>query len=83
MYVKVRGHSKSTRTEQDFFLYMTDFFNFQSHTRSIIKTANIKLSALIRFALLMTDFNKKVMSNSFVKGNFNYCPLLWMFSCKS
>ena len=43
--------------------------NFQSHTKSIIKTANQKLSALIRIAPLMTD-----IFNSFIKGHFNYCP---------
>ena len=42
--------------------------NFQSHTKSIIKTANQKLSALIRVAPFMTDFNKKVIFNSFFKG---------------
>ena len=57
--------------------------NFQSHTRSIIKTTNQKLSDLIRVAPLMTDFNKKVIFNSFIKGQFNYCPLLWMFSTRA
>ena len=57
--------------------------NFQSHTRLIIKTDNQKLSALIRVALLMTDFNKKVIFNPFIKGQFNYCPLLWMFSTRA
>ena len=52
--------------------------NFQSHTKSIIKTANQKLTALIRVAPFMTGFNKKVIFNSFFKGQFNYCPLLWM-----
>ena len=33
--------------------------NFQSHTKSIIKTANQKLSALIRDVPFMTDINKK------------------------
>ena len=37
--------------------------NFQSHTKSIIKTANQKFSALIRVAPFMTDFNKKVIFN--------------------
>ena len=41
--------------------------NFQSHKKSIIKTANQKLSALIKVALFMTDFNKKVTFNSFFK----------------
>ena len=53
---------------------------FQSHTKSIINAANQKLSALIRVALLMIDFNKKVIFKSFIKGKVNYCPLLWMFS---
>ena len=56
--------------------------NFQSHTKSIIKTANQKLSALIRVAPFMTDFNKEVIFNSFFKGHFNYCPELWMFSTR-
>ena len=45
--------------------------NFQSHTKSIIKTGNQKLSTLTRVAPLMTDFDKKVIFNSFVKGQFN------------
>ena len=56
--------------------------NFQSRTNSIIKTANEKLSALIRVAPFMTDVNKKVIFNSFFKEQFNYCPLLWMFSTR-
>ena len=56
--------------------------NFQSHTKSIIKTANQKLSALIRVAPFMTDFNKKVIFNSFFKEQFSYCPLFWMFSTR-
>ena len=28
----------------------------------------------------MTDFNKKVIFNSFIKGQCNYCPLLWISS---
>ena len=57
--------------------------NFQSHTKTIIKTANQKLSDLIRVAPFMTDFKKKVIFNSFIKGQFNYCSLLWMFSTRA
>ena len=57
--------------------------NFQSHPKSIIKIANQKLSALIRVAPLMTGFNKKIMFNSFIKRQFNYYPLLWMFSTRA
>ena len=31
----------------------------------------------------MTDFNKKVVFNSFIKGQLNYCPLHWMFSTRA
>ena len=43
--------------------------NFQSHTKSIIKTANQNLSAFIRAALFMNDFKKKnVIFNSLLKA---------------
>ena len=48
--------------------------NFQSHTKSIIKTVNQKLSALIRVAPLMTDFNRKVIFHFHIKRQFSYCP---------
>ena len=31
----------------------------------------------------MTDLNKSVIFNSFIKGKFNYCPLLWMVSTRA
>ena len=31
----------------------------------------------------MIDFNKKVIFNSFIKGQFNYCFLLWVFSTRA
>ena len=51
----------------------------QIHTKSITKTVNQKLSALITVATFMTDFNKKVIFNSFIKKQFNYCLSFWMF----
>ena len=41
------------------------------------------LSALINAAPFMTDFNQKVIFNSFIKGRYNYCTLLWMFSTRA
>ena len=55
--------------------------NFQSYTRSIIKIANQQ--CFYQSRTVMTDFNKKVIINSFIKGQFNYCPLLWMFSTRA
>ena len=54
--------------------------NFQSYTESIIKTANRNLSVPIRAAPLIADVNGQFISDSFIKRQFNYCPLLWLFS---
>ena len=53
--------------------------NFQSHWKSIIKTANEKLSALIRFSTFMTDFNKKAIFNCLLRASsviFSYSGCL-------
>ena len=57
--------------------------NFQSHTKSFIKTVHQKLSALIRVAPFMTDFSEKFIFSSFIKGQFSYCPILWMLSTRA
>ena len=31
----------------------------------------------------MTDFNKKVIFNAFIKELFNFCPLPWIFSTRA
>ena len=56
---------------------------FQSHTKLIIKAANEKLSVFVKVAPFMTDFNKNVIFNFFIKGQVNYCPLFWMFSTRA
>ena len=49
--------------------------NFQSQTKLNVKTANQKLGALIRVAPLMSDLNKNVIFNSFLKGSSIIAPL--------
>ena len=57
--------------------------NFQSHAKSIIKTANQKLSALIKVAPLAPLMTEKVVFISFIKGQFHYRPLIWMFNTRA
>ena len=47
------------------------------------KYSQSKVKCLIIVAPFMIDFNKKVMFNSFIKGQFKYCPLLWMFTTRT
>ena len=75
--IELGKKSLDAEAEQKLLVNITDKdLNFQSHTKSIIKAANQRLCALIRVALLIIDFNKKVIFNSFIKGRFNYCTLL-------
>ena len=57
--------------------------NFNQHVQSICKKASKKVRAFSRIAPNL-EYEKNVMLyNSFVLSNFNYCPLIWMFSGKS
>ena len=53
--------------------------NFQSYTKLNTKTANQKLSVLIRVTLYDL-FQLKGYIYFLIKRQFNYCSLLWVFS---
>ena len=56
--------------------------SFDEHIRNICKTANLKLNALLRISRYLTQEQKKLISTSFIKSHFSYCPLIWMFCSK-
>ena len=57
--------------------------NFNQHVQLICKKLQIQ-SKLFLELLQNLECEKNVMLyNSFVLSNFNYCPLIWMFSGKS
>ena len=74
-------HAKAE--EKLLLIIMDKGFTFQNHTKSIIKTDNQTLTALIRLAPVMPDFDKNVVLNSFIKGDFTCCPLLLKFSTRA
>ena len=53
--------------------------NFQPHIDSICKKANQKLNALFRVSNFMTVEKLNLLVNSFIRSQFSYCPLIWMF----
>ena len=59
---------------------LDDKLNFDSHISSICKSAANQLNALIRLKDFLGFQEKKVLINSYIISNFNYCPLVWMFS---
>ena len=57
-----------------------DKLNFNLHITKICRSAANQLSALIRLRQFLSFEAKKVLVNSYFYSNFNYCPLVWMFS---
>ena len=55
-------------------IQLDDKLNFSLHVSNIFKSAANQLSAFLRFE------EKRVLINSYFISNFNYCPLVWMFS---
>ena len=54
--------------------------NFNLHIAIICRSAANQLNALIRLRKFLGFEEKKVLTNSYFYSNFNYCPLVWMFS---
>ena len=54
--------------------------NFNMHINNICKSAANQLNALIRLNCFLGIDEKKVLVNSFVLSNFNYCLLVWFIS---
>ena len=57
--------------------------NFNKHVKHIYKKAGNKLNVLTRMTNIHNPFQKNTLFKSFIKGQFNYCPLLWMFCSHS
>ena len=53
---------------------------FNLHTKKICKSAANQVHALIRLRMFLNFEEKKTLINSYFYSNFNYCPLVWMFS---
>ena len=57
-----------------------DKLNLNLHINNICRSAVNQLNALIGLKQFLSFEAKKVLVNSYFYSNFNYCPLVWMFS---
>ena len=71
---------RSERTVKLLGVTLDDKLNFDLHVSKICKTASTQLNALYRFKSILHLQAKRVLVQSFVYANFNYCPLVWHFS---
>ena len=59
-----------------------DGLRFDQHVKTLCQKVNRNVKAFTRVASLL-DLNKaKLLYNSFLLSNFNYCPLIWIFCGK-
>ena len=56
---------------------------FNLHFSDICRSAANQLNALIRLKRFLAFKEKRILINSYFMANFNYCPLVWMFSSAS
>ena len=54
--------------------------NFNLHIHKICLTYANQLNALVRLKRFLGNEERKVLINSFVLSNFNYCALVWMLT---
>ena len=57
--------------------------NFSQHITAMCKKAARQLNALARISRFLKPSSRKVIYQSFVASNFNYCPLVWHFCGKT
>ena len=64
-------------------IQIDDKLNFNLHMSNICRSAANQLNALIRLKRFLGFKEKRILTNSCFMVNFNYCPLVWMFSIAS
>ena len=70
-------------TEEKILGIVIDYkLNFKSHIKKVCEKVNQKLSVLAKISKLTTPTQTKKLINSFIKAQFTYCLLIWMFSLK-
>ena len=61
-------------------IHLDDKLNFNLHISNICRSAANQLNALIRLKSYLNFNAKRVLINSYIISNFNYCPLIWIYS---
>ena len=74
---------ESSKEEKVLGIGIDDKLTFTSHLGNIIKKANQKLHALSRVKCYMDSEQNKLIMSSFVKSQFSYCPLIWIFCSRT
>ena len=74
---------ETSKEEKVLGITIDDKLTFMSHLGNIIKKANQKLHALSRVKCYMGLEPNKLIMSSFIKSQFNYFPLIWIFCSRT
>ena len=79
----VINDTKIQRNNSVKFLGITidDKLEFNSHVANLCIKAGNQLNVLYRFKNIFSVEEKKIVYQTFVLSNFNYCPIVWNFCC--
>ena len=61
-------------------IHLDNRLNFNLHINTICKPPSNQLNASVRLQKFLSFEQKKVLVNSFILPNFDYCPLVWFIS---
>ena len=64
-------------------LTIDNTLNFRIHINNICKVASAKIKGLGRIRNRLNLSQAKILYNSFILSQFNYCCLVWMFCSKT
>ena len=71
---------ESKKSVQLLGIEIDDKLKFESHVKDLCRKAAGQLNSLYRFKKYLPSFSKKLAITSFIFSNFNYCPLVRIFS---
>ena len=57
--------------------------NFKTHVQGLCKLASQRTNALLRIRSNLSVECAKRLCDAYILSTFNYCPLIWMYGCKS
>ena len=83
-YLEIEN-SKLTSAESVKLLGLTIDKNlkFDLHISNIRKVASTKIKSLTRIRNSLDEKQAKLLYNSFILSQFNYCSIIWMFCSKT
>ena len=84
MFLNVKNEAVlNTETSKILGITFDNLLTFAPHIEKLCKTASLKISALARMSIYLSKAKRRRLMNAFIKCQFSYCPLIWMFHSRA